>query len=62
MAELRCFETCCKENCILRKTTLKFIIQIFMIFRKKMYFETLYAQKYSEKERSGSTSDRSTRF
>ncbi len=32
MVELQYFETGCKENCILRKTTGKFIILIFEIF------------------------------
>ncbi len=41
MVELQYFEISCKENCILRKTTVKFI------FWEKIYFETLYAQKYS---------------
>ncbi len=30
------FETGCKENCILRKTTVKFIILIFGIFEKNL--------------------------
>ncbi len=35
MAELQYFETGCEENCILRKSTLKFIILIFGIFKRK---------------------------
>ncbi len=35
MVELQYFETGCKENYILRKTTVKFIILIFRIFGEK---------------------------
>ncbi len=51
MVELQYFETGCNENYILKKMTLKFIIQSFGIFRKKIYFETLYAQNIRKEKR-----------
>ncbi len=56
MIDLQYFETGCKENYILRKTTLKFIILIIGIFGKKFILKH-YAKKYSR-----NTFDCSTRF
>ncbi len=49
MAELQYFETGCKENCILRKTAFKFIIQIFGIFSKNKIFFNIICTEIFQK-------------
>ncbi len=61
MVELHYFETGCKENCILRKTTEKFIILILRIFGKKFILKH-YVQKYSQMKSSRSTLNRPARI
>ncbi len=46
MVELQYFETGCKENCHFEKNDCKVYNSNYWEFWGKIYFETLYAQKY----------------
>ncbi len=50
MVELQYIESGCKENCILRKTTVKFIILIFVIFGKNLFWNVICAAIFPKED------------
>ncbi len=62
MLEVQYFETGRKENSILRKNDCKVYNSNFWNVLENIYFETLYAQKYSQKKSSRSNLDRPARI
>ncbi len=50
MVELQYFESGSKENCILRKSAIKFIILIFGIFGEKFILKQLGAEVFPKGE------------